>query len=94
MLLCAADVYRPAAIAQLEILGESVGVTVFSMGTDADPADIAKAAVAKAKEEGYDTVLVDTAGRQVVDEDLMDELRRIKAAGELSSLSSCNFFYY
>ena len=57
------------------------------MGTDADPADIAKAAVAKAKEEGYDTVLVDTAGRQVVDEDLMDELRRIKAAGELSSLS-------
>jgi len=82
VLLCAADVYRPAAIAQLEILGESVGVTVFSMGTDADPADIAKAAVAKAKEEGYDTVLVDTAGRQVVDEDLMDELRRIKAAVE------------
>ena len=92
VLLCAADVYRPAAIAQLEILGESVGVTVFSMGTDADPADIAKAAVAKAKEEGYDTVLVDTAGRQVVDEDLMDELRRIKAAGELSSFEFLQFF--
>ena len=59
VLLAAADVYRPAAISQLEILGESVGVDVFSMGTEADPVDIAKEAVKKAKAEGYDTVLVD-----------------------------------
>jgi len=78
VLMAAADVYRPAAISQLQILGESVGVDVFSMGADADPVDIAAAAVEKAKAEGYDTVLVDTAGRQVIDEDLMDELRRIK----------------
>jgi len=78
VLLAAADVYRPAAIEQLEILGKSIDVTVFSMGTDADPAEIAKQAVEKAKSEGYDTVLVDTAGRQVVDEELMEELRRVK----------------
>jgi len=78
VLLAAADVYRPAAITQLEVLGQSIGVDVFSMGTEADPVDIAAQAVAKAKAEGYDTVLVDTAGRQVIDEDLMDELRRIK----------------
>lgn len=78
VLLVAADVYRPAAISQLEILGESVGVDVFSMGTDADPVDIARQAVQKAKDEGYDTVLVDTAGRQVIDEDLMGELKRVK----------------
>jgi signal recognition particle subunit SRP54 len=82
VLLAAADVYRPAAIKQLQILGESIGVEVFSMGSDADPVDIAAAAVAKAELEGFDTVLVDTAGRQVIDTDLMDELKRIKAAGE------------
>ncbi len=81
VLLAAADVYRPAAISQLEILGESVGVDVFSMGTDADPVEIAQKALEKAKVEGYDTVLVDTAGRQVIDDDLMDELKRVKAAG-------------
>ena len=81
VLLAAADVYRPAAISQLEILGESVGVDVFSMGTDADPVDIAKQAVQKAKDEGYDTVLVDTAGRQVIDSDLMDELKRVQQTG-------------
>ena len=78
VLMAAADVYRPAAIKQLEVLGESIGVDVFTMGTDADPVDIAASAVEKAKAEGYDTVLVDTAGRQVIDEDLMEELRRIK----------------
>ncbi len=82
VLLVAADVYRPAAISQLEILGESVGVDVFSMGTEADPVDIARLAVQKAKDEGYDTVLVDTAGRQVIDTDLMDELKRVKQEGE------------
>jgi signal recognition particle subunit SRP54 len=78
VLLAAADVYRPAAIKQLEVLGESIGVDVFSLGTDADPVEIAKQAVAKAKDEGYDTVVVDTAGRQVIDVDLMNELKRIK----------------
>lgn len=78
VLLAAADVYRPAAIEQLKILGESVGVDVFTLGQDADPVDIAKQAVDKAIAEGYDTVLVDTAGRQVIDTDLMDELKRIK----------------
>lgn len=81
VLLVAADVYRPAAIKQLEILGESINVDVFSRGTEADPVDIAAEALQKAKDEGYDTVLVDTAGRQVIDTDLMDELRRIQASG-------------
>lgn len=78
VLLAAADVYRPAAIEQLQILGKSIDVEVFSMGTDEDPAIIAKTAVEKAKKEGFDTVIVDTAGRQVVDEELMEELRRVK----------------
>lgn len=86
VLLVAADVYRPAAISQLEILGKSVNVDVFSMGTEADPVDIAVKAVEKAKAEGYDTVLVDTAGRQVIDADLMDELKRIKGAGKFCVL--------
>jgi len=80
VLLAAADVYRPAAISQLEILGEAVGVDVFTLGVEADPVDIARQAVEKAVEGGYDTVLVDTAGRQVIDVDLMDELKRMKEA--------------
>ena len=82
VLLAAADVYRPAAIKQLQVLGKSIDVEVFSLGTDADPVDIAAQALEKAKAEGYDTVVVDTAGRQVIDEDLMQELRRIKEAGK------------
>jgi len=78
VLLAAADVYRPAAIAQLEILGKSVDVEVFSMGTEADPVDIAQKALEKAKAEGFDTLIVDTAGRQIIDDDLMGELQRIK----------------
>ncbi|KAL3943654.1 MAG: hypothetical protein SGBAC_002274 [Bacillariaceae sp.] len=78
VLLVAADVYRPAAIKQLEILAESIDVEVFSMGTEADPVDIAAQAVQKAKDEGFDTVIVDTAGRQVVDENLMKELKNIQ----------------
>ncbi|KAG7345068.1 signal recognition particle subunit [Nitzschia inconspicua] len=78
VLLAAADVYRPAAITQLEILGKSVGVEVFSMGTDTDPVDIAQAALEKAKAEGFDTLIVDTAGRQVIDDNLMAELQRIQ----------------
>lgn len=83
VLLAAADVYRPAAIKQLEVLGESIEVEVFSMGTEADPVDIAAAALDKAKAEGFDTLIVDTAGRQVIDADLMDELKRMKRAGKL-----------
>lgn len=79
-LLCAADVYRPAAIDQLKTLGGRIGVEVFSQGTDADPVEIARAAVAHAKAQGYDTVIVDTAGRQVIDENLMAELKNIKTA--------------
>jgi len=82
VLLAAADVYRPAAIEQLEVLGKSIGVEVFSLGTDADPAEIARQAVDKAQREGFDTVVVDTAGRQVVDEELMQELRRVKQTVE------------
>jgi signal recognition particle subunit SRP54 len=83
VLLAAADVYRPAAIKQLEVLGKSIDVDVFSLGTEADPVDIAVQAIEKAKAGGYDTVIVDTAGRQVIDDELMDELKRIKRKGVL-----------
>jgi len=78
VLLVAADVYRPAAIKQLEVLGDSIGVEVFTKGTEADPVDIVAEGISKAKAEGFDTVIVDTAGRQVIDADLMDELKRMK----------------
>ena len=80
VLLIAADIYRPAAIQQLQILGESIGVPVFTKGTEADPVDIVNEGLAKAKAEGFDTVIVDTAGRQVIDTDLMNELQRMKKA--------------
>ncbi len=78
-LLAACDVYRPAAISQLETVGAQVGVPVFQMG-QADPVDIAKAAVEHARRHGNDLVFLDTAGRLHVDEALMEELKRIKAA--------------
>lgn len=78
VLLVAADVYRPAAIQQLKVLGERVGVEVYSQSTDDDPVDIVKAGMVKAKAEGFDTVIVDTAGRQVIDANLMMELERMK----------------
>lgn len=78
VLLVAADVYRPAAIQQLQVLGETIGIEVFSKGTDADPVDIVTEAIAKAKIEGFDTVILDTAGRTIVDTDLMNELKNIK----------------
>ncbi|GEN44890.1 signal recognition particle protein [Alkalibacillus haloalkaliphilus] len=77
-LLVAADVYRPAAIDQLETLGEQLEMPVYSKGTDANPVDIANEAIAKAKEEHHDYVLIDTAGRLHIDEDLMGELTQIK----------------
>ncbi|CAM9360245.1 unnamed protein product [Discosporangium mesarthrocarpum] len=80
VLLVAGDIYRPAAIDQLQTLGQQIEVEVFSMGQDVDPVDITNAGIAYAKEKGYDTVIVDTAGRQVVDEDLMTELKNIQVA--------------
>lgn len=79
-LLVACDVYRPAAIKQLETLGSQLDTPVFSMGTEANPVDIAKKAIEKAKEEHRDYVLIDTVGRLHVDTDLMGELDEIKAA--------------
>eukprot|EP01036_Dinobryon_divergens_P033287 gene33287-43040_t len=80
ILLVAADVYRPAAIEQLKTLGARLNIEVYSEGVDANPVQICKRAYSKAMLEGYDTVIFDTAGRQVVDERLMDELRQIKNA--------------
>lgn len=79
-LMVATDVYRPAAIDQLITLGEQIGIPVFEQGTEANPVDIARAGVAAAREQGIDTVIVDTAGRLQVDEDMMAELARIKEA--------------
>lgn len=77
-LLVACDVYRPAAIEQLQINGDKQEVQVFSMGTSHDPVDIAKAGVQHAKANGNNVVILDTAGRLHVDEDMMEELARIK----------------
>lgn len=77
-LLVACDVYRPAAIEQLQINGDKQGVPVFSMGTGHKPVDIAKAALEHAKANHYNVVILDTAGRLHVDEDMMAELQEIK----------------
>ena len=78
-LLVACDIYRPAAIEQLQTNGEKVDVPVFSMGTGHNPVDIAKAAVEHAKANQYNLVFLDTAGRLHIDEELMNELKNIKA---------------
>ncbi|CEI84325.1 signal recognition particle protein [Oceanobacillus oncorhynchi subsp. incaldanensis] len=77
-LLVACDVYRPAAIQQLETLGTQLDMPVFSLGTEANPVDIANQAIAQAKENHNDYVIIDTAGRLHVDENLMEELQKIK----------------
>ena len=77
-LLVACDVYRPAAIKQLQVNGEKMGVEVFSMGDNHDPVNIAKAALEYARKNGHNVVILDTAGRLHVDEDMMQELERIK----------------
>ncbi len=82
-LLVACDVYRPAAIKQLQINGERQGVEVFSMGDKNRPADIAKAALAHAQKNGNNIVILDTAGRLHIDEDMMAELQQIKEAVEV-----------
>ena len=79
-LLAACDVYRPAAIKQLQVNGEKQGVDVFAMGDKNSPVDIAKAAYEHAKNEKYNVLILDTAGRLHIDEDMMKELEDIKAA--------------
>ena len=83
-LLAACDVYRPAAIEQLKINGEKQGVEVFSMGDKKNPADIAKAAVLHAQKNGFQVLILDTAGRLHVDEAMMEELMEMKAAVDVS----------
>jgi signal recognition particle subunit SRP54 len=80
VLLVAGDVYRPAAIDQLKVLGTQIGVEVYTEDGSKDPVSIAKNAVAKAKAEGYSLVIVDTAGRLAVDEEMMIEIAAIKEA--------------
>ena len=82
-LLAACDVYRPAAIKQLQVNGEKVGVPVFTMGDNQNPVNIAKAAVEHARKEGMNLVFLDTAGRLQIDESMMDELVNIKEAVEI-----------
>ncbi|BBD67187.1 signal recognition particle protein [Nostoc commune NIES-4072] len=78
-LLVATDVYRPAAIDQLVTLGKQIDVPVFELGSNADPVEIARQGVERARAEGVNTVIIDTAGRLQIDEDMMAELARIKA---------------
>lgn len=79
-LLAACDVYRPAAIEQLKVLGEQIGVSVYSDENSKDPVSIAKDAIKHARNAGYDTVIIDTAGRLAVDEQMMQEIKAIKDA--------------
>ena len=83
-LLAACDVYRPAAIDQLKINGEKQGVEVFSMGDKNSPVNIARAAVEHAQKNGFQVVIIDTAGRLHIDEGIMEELEAIKAAVDVS----------
>jgi len=77
-LLVACDVYRPAAVKQLQVVGSQLNIPVFEMGTGQDPVDIARKAVEHAKSMQFDVVIIDTAGRLHVDAELMEELKRIK----------------
>ncbi len=77
-MMVAADIYRPAAIQQLQTLGKQLDMPVFSLGDQVSPVEIAKQAIEKAKEEHHDYVILDTAGRLHIDEELMDELQNLK----------------
>ena len=81
-LLVACDIYRPAAIKQLQVVGDKLSIPVFEMGDKEDPVKIAKEGIKFANQKGYDTVFIDTAGRLQIDEVLMKELQDIKAAVE------------
>jgi signal recognition particle subunit SRP54 len=78
-LLVACDIYRPAAIKQLEIIGKKLNIDVFSMGDQVNPVEIANKSIEYAKQNGYDLVLIDTAGRLHINDELMDELQNIKS---------------
>jgi signal recognition particle subunit SRP54 len=77
--LVACDTYRPAAIEQLQQLGKELGVPVYTEGTEPEPERIAERGIKAARDEGYDLVIVDTAGRQVVDQDMMEEIKRVRS---------------
>lgn len=79
-LLIACDIYRPAAIKQLEVVGKTYNIPVFSMGDKKNPVDIAKAGIEKAKADNNDVIIIDTAGRLHINEELMEELDQIKSA--------------
>lgn len=79
-LLAAGDIYRPAAIKQLQILGEQIKVPVFSLGDQTSPVEIARQALQHAKQHGHDYLIIDTAGRLHIDEQLMDELQQVREA--------------
>ena len=79
-LLVAGDVYRPAAINQLQVLGEQIGVPVFTEEGNQNPVELAQKGIAKAKQDGCDVVIIDTAGRLAVDEEMMNEIEAIKKA--------------
>ncbi len=79
-LLVACDIYRPAAVKQLQVVGQKVDIPVFSMGDKQNPIDIAKASIEHAKKHGNDLVIIDTAGRLHIDEELMEELQNIKSS--------------
>ena len=79
-LLVACDVYRPAAIEQLKVVGESIGVSVYSEPESKNPVEIAENAIREARAKGYDLVIVDTAGRLAIDEQMMKEIQNIKQA--------------
>ena len=85
-IMVACDVYRPAAVKQLEVLGAQIGVPVFSMGTEESPVTIAQKAVEHAKKHGNDPVIIDTAGRLHIDDELMEELEKIKAVAAPSEI--------
>ncbi len=77
--LVACDTYRPAAIEQLQQIGREIGVPVYSEGTEPAPEEVAGRGVRAAKDEGHDFAIVDTAGRQVIDQDMMEELKRVRS---------------
>ena len=81
-MMVACDIYRPAAIRQLEVLGEQLDIPVFSMGTGVSPVKIARAGLKEAEKRGCDMVFIDTAGRLHIDEELMEELKKIKSEVE------------
>lgn len=81
-LLVACDIYRPAAIKQLQVVGKQIDIPVFSMGDKISPVDIAKAAIKQGREDGNNVIIIDTAGRLHIDEELMQELKDVKAAVE------------